>query len=183
MSPEPACQTHLATSLPPGLIGALPIIQGRKQAGPSEPPVIFEGTPRQKPWSRDHAPQAISSSCPSKPHSPWIRPASLLWPKPNPRSALRGALPKRPGVPTLEIGDRKAPVPALPSLQAATRVMRRPNHSGQENGQGPPCQGHHSKVPRDKSLWPMLPLPSTLTSARPSAHHSSLVRACWPTGD
>ena len=73
-------------------------------------------------------------------------------------------------------------MPDSPSLQAITQAMGCPNHSGWENGQGPPCQGHRSKVPRDKSLGPMLPLPSALTSAHPSINCtaiSSFLPASW----
>ena len=57
---EPQGQTHPATRLPSVPIGVPPIIQGRKQAGPSEPPATFKGPPRQNLWS--HAPPPVCST-------------------------------------------------------------------------------------------------------------------------
>ena len=65
----------------------------------------------------------------------------------------------------------RAPVPDSPCHPATTRAAKgAAGHSGQENGQSPPNTRQLSKATHTKTLGPMLPLASTLTSAHPSAH-------------
>ena len=53
-TPEPQRWTHPAARPPPEPLGALLVIHGGRQAGPSEPPANFKGPLRQNAWA--HAP-------------------------------------------------------------------------------------------------------------------------------
>ena len=137
-------QTHPAARLTPGPIGVPPIIQGKKQAGPSEPPATFEGPPRQNPWSHDHAPQGFLLGFPlrtSQPSSQSCQPGSLCLTQT--LGLLPRTLPKEAGTTTLGIGDHQAPVPDSPCHRDTTQAHRGPvAHSGWEKSQSPPSPGN-----------------------------------------
>ena len=156
-TPEPQRWTHPAAPPPPGPRRALPVIQVRRTAGPSEPPAAFEGALRQNAWA--HAPACqrphLGPPLRSLPRQR-IRPAGL-WGLTLTLRRPPGAPPKGPGATMLGIGDPEPqrrthpatpmpprPLGVLPIIQGGrtVRALR-----GTATFQGPPIQNAGAHVP------------------------------------
>ena len=131
--------------------------------------MTFEGPPHQNAWAHAPAPSSFTSACPSARRTASGSGRRTPGGNPKARQAPEGPLPRGLAPPSLGLGPQ-APSPDSPCLPAATRATRgAAGHSGRKNGQGPLSHWRLSKALRAKTLVPTLPLPSALTSARPSA--------------
>ena len=166
---------HPLSGPPLGPMGRHLLFRAGELSGPSEPPAIFEGPPRQNPWAHAPPPQGPHLVLPLRsPHSHRLGLAGLLKANPNPRSATerpfpRGLAPQHWILGTPESQHQTHTAPGRP-LGPRGAIA----HSGRENRQGPQSPWRHSKAPHAKTLGPTLPLPCALISARQSACRTAM---------
>ena len=137
--PSPCAGLNLPPRHHPGCNGRRWSFRAGEQAGPSDPPAIFEGNLRQNAWAHTPAHQRPHLSPPLRsPHSWRIGPNRLLGDNPNPRSAPEGI---SQGVWLPNTGDWDPPSPS----SGLTRLLRchqaargAADHSGWQNGQALP---------------------------------------------
>ena len=182
-TPEPKRRTHRAAPLPPGVVGALPVIQGGKRTGPSEPPATFEGPLRQNARALSPARQHPHLGPPLRSqHSRRIRLGGLLGANPNPRSAPEGPLLRSLARQRRGLG---APEPqrwthrAAPALTWDARGTA--SHSGLETGSAVRAHGDIRRPPAPKRLGLLYRSPAPYL-ARPPLAAQVADRAYRPPG-
>ena len=183
-TPEPQVQTHTAAPLSPGPLEAPLVIQGRRMGRTLRARKDSRRPPAQKCLGPRPAHQLPHFGPHFRsPHSQRIRPACLLWPNPNPRSAPEGPLPRGlvPQCWGLETpGPQRRTHPVTPPPPGPLEAL--PVIQGIRTGRALRARGDSRKPTVPKRLGPhscaptASPRPSPLLAAQPADW------ACPPPG-
>lgn len=163
---------HPLSGPPFGPTGCHISFRAGELSGPSEPPAIFEGPPRQNPWAHAPPPQGPHLVLPLRlPHSHRLGLARLLKANPNPRSATerpfpRGLAPQHwiLGTPESQCQTHTATRPP-PGPKGRRHSFRSGEPAGpsepQATFESPPCQNSwaHAPPPLCPHLGPPICLP------------------------
>ena len=173
--PSPCARLTLPPGRHPGPSGWLHSFRAGEIAGPSEPMVNFQGPLCQNSWAHASPPQRPHLGLPLRwLHSPQLWPVGLLGANPNSRSAPkvpfpRGLVPQCWGLRTPEHQCQTHPAAKPPPRSIGAPPLIQAGESP-----GPSKYPATIKGPPRQNTGAKLPLPSALTSTRPSAAQKAL---------
>lgn len=178
---SPSTRLTLPPGRKPGPSGHRRLFSVRERAGPSKPLTNFKVSPCHTLRPTFPCPAPSPRPAPPLAAQPSAHASRPPGANPNHKSGPEGPFqsvlaPQHWGLGTPMPHSRLTLPPGCQLVPSGTTTQ-----TGLKNGQGPPSHMRPSKTSCVKNLGPTLPLPSTLTSAWPSADHTTIASGLPPS--